>query len=181
MDEVALWTVALATAALGLLLLAVAGVTAAILKSRRQDDLDHEDATDSKLQPQEQTDIGSDHVADGASPVPKGGGVWVWFQACVFATLHALVVSLVLGIVTFYEDIVQAHDDIQRTGRVSFPKNLLPGSVSPPAGPRLSRLEEDCSRYEVADDGFISLQNEGAMSGVTDWDVVTLHEDVSQF
>jgi len=182
MNEVALWTVALATAVIGFLLLATAGVAAAILKSRRSADRDRDDAVSTELPGQQQISSYSDEPAKEEAPASsKGGGIWVWLQACILASLHALVVSVVLGVMTFYEDIVQSHEEISRTGRVSFPKSLLPGSVATPARHRLSRPEEDYSRYEAADDGFAGLgYGEDTVPGVTDWDVIALHEDVGE-
>lgn len=103
----------------------------------------------------------------------------MWLQAWLFASLHALVVSLVLGAITFYEDIVQSHREIARTGRVSFPKNLLPGSMVVSTRNRLARSGGDYSRYEAEDDGFLGLdQDEDLMAGVKEWGVVSLHESV---
>ncbi len=44
--------------------------------------------------------------------------------------LHAGVVSFVLGGLTFFEDLVRANGEIRRTGTVSFPRQLLPPSLT---------------------------------------------------
>jgi len=180
MNEIALWMVALAAAVLGLFLLGVAGIAAAVLNAHRNAANDEDRAVGSDPGMAEQPSGASeDSLHEVSSPTVRGAGIWVWMQAWLFASLHALVVSLVLGAVTFYEDIVQSHREIERTGRVSFPKNLLPGSVIVPGIHRLSTSGEDYSRYEAADDGFVGIaQDEDLMSEVAEWDVVSLYEDV---
>ena len=179
MNEVALWTVALTTAALGFLLLAIAGVAAVLLKSRRTADPSLDEAAGTRSHVQEAASGSSGGgVKEAASSAVVGSHVWVWLQACVFASLHALVVSLVLGVVTFYEDIVQAHAEIRRTGSVSFPKKLLPGSIAAPFRHRLSNPREDYGRYEAADDEFINLSRDDvSVPEVMAWDVVTVSEE----
>jgi len=183
MNEVALWTVALTAAVLGFLLLVIAGVAAALLRSRRIADQDPDMATSAEPHVQEATRGDSGGVVqDTPSSASPGSHILAWLQACVLASLHALVVSLVLGVVTFYEDIVQAQDEIRRTGSVSFPKNLLPGSIVAPYRHRLSNPEEDYSRYEAADDGFANLsQNDELTLEVMDWDVVTVSDETKPF
>ena len=179
MDEVALWTVALTTAALGFLLLAIAGVAAVLFRSPRTADQSLDTAASTESHTHEAASGGSGGVVnEAAASASMGRHVWVWLQACVLASLHAVVVSLVLGVVTFYEDIVLAHDEIRRTGSVSFPKNLLPGSIVAPFRHRLSNPEEDYSRYEAAEDGFTSLSRDDvSMHEVMDWEVVTVSEE----
>lgn len=182
MNEIALWVVALTTAALGLLLLGVAGLAAALIKARRNAALEEDlVAGPDEASAKETRDGPEDSLHEVSPSTARGTGVWLWLQAWLFASLHALVVSLVLGAITFYEDIVQSHREIARTGRVSFPKNLLPGSMVVSARNRLVRSGEDYSRYEAADDGFLGLdQGEDLMAEVTEWDAVSLHESVER-
>ena len=62
-------------------------------------------------------------------PVLANSG-WLWVKAWIFAVLHATTVSLVVGGMTFFEDLAKASTEIQQEGRVSFPKQLLPGTIA---------------------------------------------------
>jgi len=145
MDDSVLWAVALGTAALGLLLLTVAGVVAMYLNTRargagdvtsadksqpRAKDVASTDKSQSRAKDVASTDKSQSHVDSSSAKHAIGGGFLIWLKAWIFALVHAGTVSLVLGGVTFFEDIAKASDEIQRTGTVTFPKQLLPGTLT---------------------------------------------------
>jgi hypothetical protein len=148
MDDSVLWAVALGSGALGLLLLIFAGVVAVILNARARRsmgvasvDKSHPPAGDVVT-----TDKSQPRVASSGSKPATAGGFWIWIKAWIFAAVHAGTVSLVLGGVTFFEDLAKASDDIQRTGTVAFPKQLLPGTLTGTASRKLlSRPSGDSS------------------------------------
>jgi hypothetical protein len=144
MSDTTLWSLAIGVGAVGLLLLAVAGVAAWLLSGR---------AHGMSAAPQQRTSYGErvgpteklepqDAVPDGGPPRVRrpaaerpggqgsGGLLLAWLKAWIFAFIHAGAVSFVLGGVTFFEDLVRANGEIQSTGTVSFPKRLLPGAFS---------------------------------------------------
>jgi hypothetical protein len=149
MDESVLWVVALGIGGLGLLLLAAAGIAAVYLNAGR--DSAGDVASTEKPQPRakdvastEEAQTHAEGVAStdksrvragssSAKPETAAGGFWAWVKAGIFAFVHAGTVSLVLGGVTLFEDLAKASDEIQRTGTVTFPKQLLPGTLSGPA------------------------------------------------
>ncbi|HHN93482.1 MAG TPA: hypothetical protein ENK17_01820 [Anaerolineae bacterium] len=138
MDESLLWIVALGSGLLGVLLLVVAGV--ATIYWRRG-------AQSPPARPASQP---LDEAADDSHPPPaSGGGFWTWAKAGLFAIIHSLTVGLVLGGVTFFEDLVRASQEIQQTGSVTFPKQLLPESVTNPAIKQISRPDSDEADWEV--------------------------------
>ncbi|MDY7079921.1 MAG: hypothetical protein SXV54_23810 [Chloroflexota bacterium] len=132
MNDSVLWAVALGSGALGLLLLAVAGAVAVYWNTGARGARD----TASGDQPRSR---GGDITATEKSQPPTSspnaqpataGGLWTWVKACVFAFFHAGIVSVVLGGITFFEDLAKASGEIQNTGTVTFPKQLLPGTLS---------------------------------------------------
>lgn len=155
MDDSALWAVALGIGALGFLFLTIAGAVAMVLETRKRR---ARGVTSAEKSPSRAEDKAPDsksrpHAGGKASrresqlrtDLPRAkrtsaGGFWAWVKAWVFAVVHAGTVSLVLGGITLFEDLAKASDEIQRTGTVSFPKQLLPGRLSE-HGPqeRLSR------------------------------------------
>jgi|GEM_PF-1269681 len=159
MDDSVLWAVALGTGALGFLLLTAAGVVAMYLNAgaRRARDAASADKSQSHAEDVASAGKSQSHARDVASADKSqlradsssakratSGGFWAWVKAWVFAVVHAGTVSLVLGGITLFEDIAKASDEIQRTGTVTFPKQLLPetlaGSVS---RKRLSQPSDD--------------------------------------
>ncbi len=125
MEESVLWAIAIGTGILGLLLLAVAGAVAVYWNfiartpkaARHAGDLatagtERVPASPSQAQP---TTINS--------PL-------LWIKAWLFALLHAGTVSVVMGGVTFFQDLAKSSEEIQTTGVVTFPKQLLPGTLS---------------------------------------------------
>ncbi len=138
MDESVLWAVALGTGALGLLLLAVGGLVAVYwnIGARRARDL----ASAGKSQ-----SPAGDAAPTGKSRPPadsfgvrrtSAGDAWAWLKAWIFALVHAGTVSLVLGGITFFEDLARAGDEIKHTGTVTFPRQLLPGTLFGPTSHR---------------------------------------------
>jgi hypothetical protein len=157
--DTVLWAIALGIGALGLLLLALAGVAAAYLTARSQrlqrdtDEREDEGQLSQQRKSVETPQAQGDGPGVAAGRSQTDGALWAWLKAGVFASIHALVVSIILGGVTFFEDIVRANDEIQRTGTVTFPPQLLPAvlSNSPDRG-RITPASGDSARYEVADD-----------------------------
>jgi len=151
MDDSVLWAVALSSGVLGLLLLAVAGAAAAHWKvgARRARDVDSADKSQPHTRNVASTDTTGSPANSSAAQRTAAGGPWAWIKAWVFALLHAGIVSLVLGGITFFEDLAKASDEIQSTGTVSFPKQLLPGTLSGPVSrKRLPQPSEDSSRSD---------------------------------
>lgn len=133
MNDTTLWAVALGVGALGLVLVVVAGVAAISANARARRSRQAPPA----LEPQPQAELSS---VDRSG----GGGGWLWLKAGVFASIHAGAVSFVLGGLTFFEDIAKANEEIRTTGTVSFPKRLLPKTLSgPEASLPLSRSSDE--------------------------------------
>jgi hypothetical protein len=145
MDDSVLWVVAFGVGALGFLLLAAAGLVAMYLNTGPRDRRDetpteHPQAQAEQVPPADksQSPPGNDARADESqsqleSPLgtPRtSGGFWAWVKAWIFALIHAGTVSVVLGGITFFEDLANASEEIQHTGTVTFPKQLLPGTLS---------------------------------------------------
>lgn len=161
MDESVLWVVALGVGAVGFLILAIAGLVAMYLNTRTPGagDTDSTKKRNSRTRNAATTKRSQPHVEDANStgesrphaeevatadesrpPADSArtkrktaGGFWAWVKAWIFAVAHAGTVSVVLGGITFFEDLANASDEIQRTGTVTFPKQLLPGTLSGPA------------------------------------------------
>ena len=180
MDDSVLWAVALGSGALGLLLFTFAGVVAVILngRARRAVGVAAADESQSRAGDVASTDKSQPRVASSSAKTATAGGFWIWIKAWVFAAVHAGTVSLVLGGITFFEDLARASDDIQRTGTVTFPKQLLPGTLTGPSSRRLlSRPSDDLSRSD--DSGDTSDDVPGAPSpGSAEWEVVNLPDEV---
>jgi len=145
MDESTLWAVAIGIGLLGLVLLAV-GTLAAVYWSAAKNGAGRASSA-ATHRPQEKSAAGAGDPKSRAGEVasagessprapspgvgqPVGGGFLAWVKAWIFAFIHASTVSLVLGGITFFDDMARANDEIQRTGTVSFPKQLLPGTVT---------------------------------------------------
>ena len=121
MDDTTLWAVALGVGVLGLVLVVVAGAAAISANARARRSRQAPPALESHPQTESLS-------ADRSG----GGGGWVWMKAGVFAFIHAGAVSFVLGGLTFFEDIAKANEEIRTTGTVTFPKRLLPKTLSGP-------------------------------------------------
>jgi hypothetical protein len=159
MSDTLLWSLAIGVGALGLLLLAVAGLVAMLLSGRLGSDppgIRQRTGAEERVGPTElrtppsgvraASRIGESESADGNARAP-GGLLLAWLKAWVFAFIHAGAVSFVLGGMTFFEDLVKANEEIRRTGSVSFPRRLLPGAFSgpDPAEALAHRSGEDAS------------------------------------
>ncbi|HDQ73803.1 MAG TPA: hypothetical protein ENN19_17155 [Chloroflexi bacterium] len=157
MDDSLLWVTALAGGALGLLLLSLAGLAAVYLNKPSTYQAPKKRAT-SKEKP-------AGHIAPTEQPSPPVDpstvqpqspsriSPWAWIKAWIFAIVHAGTVSVVLGGITFFQDLAKASEEIQNTGTVSFPKQLLPGTLSMPSSRQLSEpsanLETGDRHWEV--------------------------------
>jgi len=135
MEDSVLWAIALGAGVLGLLLLAVAVVVAIYvnIKARGAGETASADRPYSRAEAVgslEPTEASEQQAGASGAERTSVGNFWVWIKAWVFATVHAGVVSLVLGAITFFEDIAKAGDEIENTGTVTFPKQLLPGSLA---------------------------------------------------
>jgi hypothetical protein len=198
MDDSVLWAAAFLVGALGLSLLIIGGVAAMYLKT---DVRKGRGAASPKSSPSPSGD--ADSASESSSPKGDGatgeeagprvdssgaqrvatGSLWAWIKAGLFALFHAGTVSLVLGGITFFEDLAKASDEIQSSGTVTFPKQLLPGALYGPASrKRLSQPSgssvggeertDDGRRYDGPEDdaGTAGVDQPGA-SG---WEVVDL-------
>jgi hypothetical protein len=163
MNESELWAVALGTGMLGLLLLTMAGAIAMVLSIRARRARDAAFAGKSqantevadaggKLQSRDDDDVPSTGKSRSRAKLPEtkravGGGFWPWVKAWIFALVHAGTVSVVLGGITFFEDLAKAGEEIQHSGTVTFPKQLLPGTLTGSATrKRLSQPSDDAVR-----------------------------------
>ncbi len=134
MDETVLWVVAIGCAVLGFLLLAVAGMVAMFWNSGGQGERgtsqDERSHSRGNITPAAH---GRQPVGSPSAQQAGGGSLLAWVKACIFAFFHASAVSVVFGGITFFEDLMKAGEEIQSTGTVTFPRQLLPGAVSGPS------------------------------------------------
>lgn len=136
MSDMVLWIAALGVGGVGLLLLGVAGLAAAALRSgsRRSRGSGGGEVPQRAVAQHESTAAAARQgQTNGAAPdagQPGGGALWAWLKACVFALIHAGAVSFVLGGLTFFEDLIRSSREIKHTGSVSFPAQLLPPGLS---------------------------------------------------
>ncbi len=163
MNDTLLWMAAVGSGLLGLLLLLVAGAVALYWKvatpvpSRRS----HPRA-DTAYAGEEQRPV----VTSTA-----GGGPWLWVKAWIFAMIHAGTVSLVLGGITFFEDIARASEEIHRSGTVTFPRQLLPGALSEASSNR--HLPRPEGKKSSTGKGVVRrLNRPAASSSPVTWEVV---------
>ncbi|HET89750.1 MAG TPA: hypothetical protein ENN99_03285 [Chloroflexi bacterium] len=142
MDDSVLWAVAIGSGVLGLLLLSVAGLVVLYLNgvARRP----QKAASDDRHQSQAE-DVAAEGKRLPVHSVPSPG---LWLKAWLFAVLHASTVSMVVGGITFLEDLSKASEEIQNVGRVSFPKQLLPGPLT---GAATHRQLSEATGWEVVD------------------------------
>jgi hypothetical protein len=154
MDDSVLWAVALGVGMFGLMLLAIAGAIVVYWNTivRKPEKGAAPDKTESGT--------GKTTAAEKKQPPPPPAAEkpvlvnssWLWVKAWIFAVLHATTVSLVVGGITFFEDLAKASTEIQQEGSVSFPKQLLPGTL-PGSGisrKRLSQASGESSEMEDA-------------------------------
>ena len=138
MDESTLWAVAIGIGLLGLVLLAVGTLAAVYWSAATNEARGASSAGNPRPQEKGAAEAGkpkpqAGEMARAPSPgvgQPAGVGFLAWVKAWIFAFIHASTVSLVLGGITFFDDMARANDEIQRTGTVSFPKQLLPVTVT---------------------------------------------------
>jgi len=169
MNESELWAIALGTGMLGLLLLTMAGAIAMVLSIRARRTRDaafagksqaNTEVADAGSNPQSRAeDVPPTGKSRSRAKLPEtkrtvGGGFWPWVKAWIFALVHAGTVSVVLGGITFFEGLAKAGEEIQRSGTVTFPKQLLPGTLTGAVRPaatrqRLSQPSDDAVRPAV--------------------------------
>ena len=224
MDDSALWVAALGIGAVGFLLLALAGMIAMCLNTKPPSAKDRASTetpqpkarrrpSGKKRPSQTKAQASTDESppaedAAGATGAQSSstssharhktvGGFWAWIKAWIFASIHAGTVSIVLGGITFFEDLANASEEIQRTGTVSFPKQLLPGTLSGSTSrERLSRPsggllrdghdhsdnqhddQPEESNEDPIESGEIDPPGEDP-AGAADWEVVDLVNEIS--
>ncbi len=122
MNDTLLWMAAVGSGLLGLLLLLIAGAVALYWKVATP-------AASRRSHPRADT-ASTREAQQPVVAAVAGGSLWLWFKAWIFAMIHAGTVSLVLGGITFFEDIARASEEIHRSGTVTFPRQLLPGALS---------------------------------------------------
>jgi len=175
MDESVLWIVALGTGSLGLLLLTIAGAVAVYWNTatRGPSKTTSSDKSQSRAGDIAAADKKRSPTTSTETRPQNTGAFWLWTRAWLFAFFHASIVSVVLGGITFFEDLVKAGEEIQTTGTVTFPKQLLPGTLSGSTSRKhLLQSSGDSSRAE-GDPGVGKLGSPGnASSGETGWEVV---------
>jgi len=176
MEESLLWAVALGAGVLGLLLLAVAVVVAIYLniKGRGVEDGDSADGSPTRAEaadPSKSNRVSRQEEDASGAERASVGSFWAWVKAWVFAAVHAATVSLVLGAITFFEDLAKAGDEIETTGTVTFPKQLLPGPLAGSMSRRRLAQPSDADDLENLD-----LPDEAA-SETPGWEVVDLLEE----
>jgi len=193
MDESTLWAVAIGIGLFGLVLLAV-GVLAAVYWSAatneareasstgkpRSQEKDAPGAGKPKSQAREVASTGESHPRTPSPGVrqPAGGGFLAWVKAWIFAFVHASTVSLVLGGITFFEDMARANDEIQRTGTVSFPKQLLPGTLTSSAvRKRLSQPHGGLLETGEANETSEEPQHAAESSDAVEWEVLDVLDE----
>ncbi len=194
MDESVLWAVAIGIGLLGLVLLAVGTLAAVYWGAATHGDRQAHPPGNPRARTKGANAAGksksqSEETSSASEPRPRapapgvgqpvGGGFLAWVKAWIFAFIHASTVGLVLGGITFFEDMVRANDEIQRMGTVSFPKQLLPGTLtgstvrerlSRPAGGLLERGEGDDASEEAHQSGEPS-------SDAAEWAVVDVLDE----
>jgi len=224
MDDSALWVAALGIGAVGFMLLALAGMIAMYLNAKPpsakdrastetpQPEARHKparkrDPSQAKVQASTNESPPTEDAAS-ASGAQSGstssrarhktvGGFWAWIKAWIFASIHAGTVSIVLGGITFFEDLANASEEIQHTGTVSFPKQLLPGTLSgstsrerlsQPSGGLLrdghyrGGNQRDDQPEESNEDPIASGEIDPPVEdppGAADWEVVDLVNEIS--
>lgn len=174
MDESVLWAIAIGTGVLGLLLLAVAGAVAVYwnLVARRPQGAPY--AGDLATAGKDRSPASSSK----AQPAPTNTAL-LWVKAWLFALFHAGTVSLVMGGVTFFQDLAKSSEEIQTTGTVTFPKQLLPGTLSDStARKQLSRPAGNPSKATKAAKAGKAGQPKTTSGNTSDWEVVDLVNEV---
>lgn len=186
MDDLVLWAMALGIGVLGLLLLAVAGLAAVYLNVGRREARAGHAAGESPVRARDvpAADRAQAHAQPSHAVRNSSVRIWTWIKAAVFAFIHAGAVSFVLGGVTFFEDLVRASDEMQDTGTVTFPRQLLPGTLSganarkPLSQSSGDSLASQYQRYNVSSDRLGDLDRPGPPPPETlGWEVVDLMEE----
>ena len=173
MDDSVLWAVALGVGMFGLMLLAIAGAIVVYWNTivRKPEKGAAADKTESRA--------GKTAAAEKKQPPPPpaaeqlvlANSSWLWVKAWIFAVLHATTVSLVVGGITFFEDLAKAGTEIQQEGRVSFPKQLLPGTLSGYGASRKRLSQPLGESLETGDASGVGRLDQ-PISGEDGWEVV---------
>jgi hypothetical protein len=181
MDESVLWAIAIGAGVLGLLLLAMAGAVAVYWNTvaRKPKRVTSADKTQSHAGDVAAT-ARERSPASSSKPQPTiGSSPWLWVKAWLFAILHAGTVSVVMGGVTLFEDLSKASDEIQSAGTVTFPKQLLPGTlVGPTSRERLSQSSDDSAKAEGSHEAGEPGRTGAASADGPGWEVVDLVSEV---
>jgi hypothetical protein len=173
MDDSVLWAVALGVGMFGLMLLAIAGAIVVYWNTivRKPEKGAAPDKTESGT--------GKTTAAEKKQPPPPPAAEkpvlvnssWLWVKAWIFAVLHATTVSLVVGGITLFEDLAKASTEIQREGTVSFPKQLLPGTISS-SGASRKRLSQPLGEPSETGDASGIGKLDQPISEEEGWEVV---------
>jgi hypothetical protein len=153
MDDSVLWAVALGVGMFGLMLLTIAGAVAVywntvMRRPEKEPASDEAESRPGKIATAEKKQPPARPAVE--QPVLVNGS-WLWIKAWLFAVLHAATVSLVVGGMTLFEDLANASTEIQHEGRVSFPKQLLPGAISGSGASRKRLLRPTGESSETGD------------------------------
>ncbi len=151
MDDSVLWAIAIGTGVIGLLLLAVAGGAAiywnVVARRPRGAAFDNPQSRAGDLAAAGERSPAGSPAGSHTTPTMSTPGPLLWIKAWVFDLFHAGTVSVVMGGITLFEDLAKASEEIQSTGTVTFPKQLLPGPFSSPTNSkRLSKPSGDSSK-----------------------------------
>jgi hypothetical protein len=173
MDDSVLWAVALGVGMFGLMLLAIAGAIVVywntiVRKPEKSVVADETEPHAEETTAAEKKQSPPSPVAE--KPVLTNSG-WLWVKAWIFAVLHATTVSLVVGGMTFFEDLARAGTEIQQEGQVSFPKQLMPGTISG-SGPSQKRLSRSLDGSSDAADAPRVGKLDQPIPGEDGWEVV---------
>lgn len=175
MDESVLWVVALGTGSLGLLLLTVAGAVAVYWNTmaRGPNKATSSDKSQSRARDLAAAGKKRSPAASAEARPQDRGAFWLWTRAWLFAFFHASIVSVVMGGITFFEDLVKAGEEIQTSGTVTFPKQLLPGTISGSASRKHLLQSSGNPSGGEGNPGVGEHGQPGAVSsGKTGWEVV---------
>ncbi len=187
MDESTLWAVAIGVGLLGLVLLAIGALAAVYWSAQKEprkaastERPDPQSASESRPQAKKATPLEERQPHPSSPDVTRqvGSGFMAWFKAWIFAVIHASTVSLVLGGITFFEDMAKANDEIQRTGTVSFPKQLLPGTVTgSTVRKRLSQPSDGLLQTGAANAESEKPEQPASSPDMIEWQVVDILEE----
>ncbi len=192
MNDTLIWAIAMGSGLLGLLLLAFTGIAAFYLRfgshSKRSSRTSPKPASNSTPPPSSppvselpESAAPTTHsqlppAAESPSEAPSGN-LWLWVKAWIFAMLHATTVSLVVGGITFFEDLAQADEEMHTTGSVTFPKQLLPRPLAALPPQKKKRLAQPSRSAQLSPESSAEPTGSTGPTGTTEeqtngWEVV---------